>query len=61
MKELILTEQTNQTFISFNRIPDVLCHLGTEIVVASDGPLNLGAPEASELPERIGKRVHGTA
>jgi hypothetical protein len=46
MKELILTEQTNQTFISFNRIPDVLYHLGTEIVVASDGPLNLGAPEA---------------
>jgi|HubBroStandDraft_2_1064218.scaffolds.fasta_scaffold63926_3 hypothetical protein len=34
MKELILTEQTNHTSITFNRIPDVLCYLGTGRFVA---------------------------
>jgi hypothetical protein len=52
MKELILTEQTNQTFISFNRIPDTLCHWGTEIVVASDGPLNLGLQKLGFVEHR---------
>jgi hypothetical protein len=42
MKELILTEH-QPDFISFNRIPDVLCHLGTEIVVASDWGLHVVA------------------
>jgi hypothetical protein len=48
MKEPILSEQVNQIFYKLHSYPPYTLPFGdTEIVVVSDGPLDLGAPEDS--------------